>query len=372
MTNHDTDEILYRFECGDEIRRNLEGKTVFVLFKQAKKVVSTSPVNGGFHDNIKEVFNYKCAERTGGTCMSFQEYEEDIKKKAESIGNDWKVSTGFGTAADMENAVVVEKTYKNLKVTVCVTAGIEANAGSAGDPAFAYGGESKPEYFKPGTINIMLFLGADMPEGVLTRALVTCTEAKSVALRELLAGSRYSYEPATGSGTDSTLIVATPDSPIYFRSSGKHNKLGELIGLAVKEAVKEGLKRQNHLDSSTQYSVRERMRRYGVTEKFLYTLYQKQGGTLSDNDFHTWWEPADKKSDAVTWTALYATLLDHYRWGLDTEEDTKKAAQVILDHIAAAYNVPSVVIKEANVTSLIQKFTDIISRKMENEKEKQV
>lgn len=185
MINHDTDEILYRFECGDEIRRNLEGKTVFVLFKQAKKVVSTSPVNGGFHDNIKEVFNYKCAERTGSTCMSFQEYEEDIKKKAESIGNDWKVSTGFGTAADMENAVVVEKTYKNLKVTACVTAGIEANAGSAGDPAFAYGGESKPEYFKPGTINIMLFLGADMPEGVLTRALVTCTEAKSVALREL-------------------------------------------------------------------------------------------------------------------------------------------------------------------------------------------
>ena len=37
MINHDTDEILYRFECGDEIRRNLEGKTVFVLFKQAKK-----------------------------------------------------------------------------------------------------------------------------------------------------------------------------------------------------------------------------------------------------------------------------------------------------------------------------------------------
>ena len=73
----------------------------------------------------------------------------------------------------------------------------------------------------------------------------------------------------------------------------------------------------------------------------------------------------------MTWTALYATLLDHYRWGLDTKEDTKKAAQVILDHIAAAYNVPSVVIEEANVTSLIQKFTDIIARKMENEKEKQ-
>ena len=372
MINHSTDEILYCFDCGDEIRRNEEGKTVFVLFQQAKKVISTSLVNGGFHDNIRAVFNYKCAEPAGGTCMSLQEYEEDIKKKAESIGGDWKVSTGFGTAADMKNAVVVEKTYKNLKVTACVTAGIEANAGSAGDPAFAYGGESKSEYFKPGTINIMLFLGADMPEGVLTRALVTCTEAKSAALRELLTGSRYSYEPATGSGTDSTLIVANPGSPIYFRSSGKHNKLGELIGLAVKEAVKKGLKRQNHLDSSTQYSVRERMRRYGVTEKFLYTLYQKQGGTLSDSNFHTWWEPADKKSDAVTWTALYAALLDHYRWGLDTEEDTKKAGQVILDHIAAAYNVPPAVIEEANMTSLKQKFTDIIARKMENEKENQV
>lgn len=83
MINHSTDEILYRFDCGDEIRRNKEGKTVFVLFQQAKKVVSTSLVNGGFHDNIRAVFNYKCAEPAGGTCMSLQEYEEDIKKKAE-------------------------------------------------------------------------------------------------------------------------------------------------------------------------------------------------------------------------------------------------------------------------------------------------
>lgn len=366
MMNHEEDEILYRFDNGDEIRRNRKGKTVFVQFQKTKKVVSTSLINGAFHDDLKLVFNYKCGERTG-PCMTLQQYEEDIKKKAESIGTKADLSTGFGTAADMENAVVVEKSYEKLKVVACVTAGIEANAGSAGDPAFIYGGEDKTECFVPGTINIMLFLGADMPPGILTRAMVTCTEAKSVAIRELLGGSRYSYEPATGSGTDSTLVVADPDSSIYFRASGKHNKLGELIGLAVKEAVKEALKRQNGLDVSMQYSVRERMRRYGVTKQFLYALYQREGGTLPEEEFISWWKPYDRQSEAVTWAALYATLLDHFRWGLDQEKDVKQAAEMILSRIAKDYDVPAVEVSDVNITAMVKNLTDIIGAKMKKE-----
>ena len=80
MMNHEEDEILYRFDNGDEIRRNRKGKTVFVQFQKTKKVVSTSLINGAFHDDLKLVFNYKCGERIG-PCMTLQQYEEDIKKK---------------------------------------------------------------------------------------------------------------------------------------------------------------------------------------------------------------------------------------------------------------------------------------------------
>lgn len=364
--NHKEDEVLYRFINGEEIRRNKSGKVVFVKFAKAKKVVSTSLVNGGIRDDIQMVFNYKCGERTG-PCMTFQEYEEDIKRKADDIGSARSVSTGFGTAADMENVVVVEKSYKALTVVACVTAGVEANAGSAGDPAFIYGAEKRKEKFTPGTINIMLFLGADMPSGVLTRALVTCTEAKSAALRELLVGSRYSYESATGSGTDSTLVVADPESSVYFLGSGKHNKLGELIGCAVKEAVKEGLKRQNGLDAITQYSVRERMRRYGVTKEFLYDLYQSKGGDLGKEAFEVWWNVFDRHSKAVTWSDLYACLLDRYRWGLDKYDDVKSAGDLILNELAQAYGVNPTVIKGEDITDMIRSFTCLLEEKIEKE-----
>ena len=44
---------------------------------------------------------------------------------------------------------------------------------------------------RPGTINILLFFNVDLSRGALARALVTCTEAQTAALQELLAPSRY-------------------------------------------------------------------------------------------------------------------------------------------------------------------------------------
>lgn len=58
-----------------------------------------------------------------------------------------------------------------------------------------------------GTINILLHIDADLAPGALVNALVTCTEAKTAAIQELLAPSRYSHGLATGSGTDGTIVV---------------------------------------------------------------------------------------------------------------------------------------------------------------------
>lgn len=72
------------------------------------------------------------------------------------MGLDPARSTGIGTAARMENAAIVEETYEELKVAACVTAGVEGNAGCAGDPAGYYGAGARPEIYRPGTINILL------------------------------------------------------------------------------------------------------------------------------------------------------------------------------------------------------------------------
>ena len=236
---------LYRLSTDEKIVHIPETRSIVVRFNAPKKVLSTSLLNGGYREDIKGLFNYTCCGP--GSCMSLEKYEEHLEKCAAVMGLDPAHSTGIGTAARMENAAIVEETYEELKVAACVTAGVEGNAGCAGDPAGYYGAGARPEIYRPGTINILLFINADMPPGILTRALVTCTEGKTAALRELMVGSRYSENPATGTGTDSTVIVCDPKSPLYFRSAGKHNKLGELIGKTVKEAVKKALGNQNHL-----------------------------------------------------------------------------------------------------------------------------
>lgn len=163
-------------------------------------------------------------------------YVEHMRLVSKRLALDPDKVSGMGTAASMENAVVETMSFKELTVTAIVTGGIETNGGRAGDPADYYKPQPKP--VKYGTINIMLLLDCDMPEGVMARALVTCTEAKTAAIQELLEGSKYSNGIATGSGTDQTIIIANSASELYMEGAGKHSKLGELIGKTVKNAVK--------------------------------------------------------------------------------------------------------------------------------------
>ena len=49
---------------------------------------------------------------------------------------------------------------------------------------------------------------------------MTCTEAKTAAIQELLEGSKYSNGIATGSGTDQTIIIANSASELYMEGAG--------------------------------------------------------------------------------------------------------------------------------------------------------
>lgn len=240
---------LYTVSTGDTAYRY--EKSIVVFFKGARKVLSTSVFNGGYHENYKAVFNHDGKVGSGMPCeMLADTYTEHMRILAKRIGLEPELVTGMGTAADMENVAIESLNYKELTVTAIVTGGIETNGGRVGDPADYYKPAEKPD--KLGTINIILILDADMPPGTLARALVTCTEAKTAAIQELLAGSNYSTGLATGSGTDQTIIVANSDSELYFEGAGKHSKMGELIGKPLLKQLKRHY--QNSLDSILEHS----------------------------------------------------------------------------------------------------------------------
>ena len=172
-----------------------------------------------------------------------------------------------------------------------------------------------------GTINIMLHIDADLAPGALVNALVTCTEAKTAAVQELLAPSRYSHGLATGSGQDGTIVISNPESPVYLTNAGKHCKLGEYIGLVVKKAVKQALYNHCYMGPEYQHDILNRMDRFGITRDHLWERYQKlckerQQPVGKWSDFVTCLDRIKRDDRLVTYTSLFAHLLDQMDWGM--------------------------------------------------------
>ena len=332
-------EKLYTLSTGDQVYRY--EKSIVIFFKGKRKVLSTSVFNGGYHENYTAVYNHDCKTGAGMPCeMLAPTYTEHMHILSRRLGLDPETVTGMGTAADMENVAIETLSYQQLTVTAIVTGGIETNGGRVGDPADFFKPIEKPN--RPGTINIMLVLDTDLPPGTLTRALVTCTEAKTAAIQELLEGSKYSNGIATGSGTDTTIVVGNADSPLYLEGAGKHSKLGELIGRVVKAAVKKALDKQTGLNPQTQHNALRRLQRFGVNKTTLWEKYQAartNGNIRLKPEFLAAVEALAKEDTMLTYTSLYIHVLDQYLWGLLKEPETRAAAEAQLRLLADAYQV---------------------------------
>ena len=315
-------------------------KSLVLCFAGPRDVLSTGPIGGGFRTDLQAVFNNDCNPGAGMSCeLRADTYEEHMRLLAlEDLGLDPKHCTGLATAASMHNVSITAMNYEDFSVTAIVTGGIRVNASRVGDPAAWHEKSGISEPTKPGTINIILHIDAALSPGALARALVTCTEAKTAAIQELLAPSRYSSGIATGSGTDGTILIANPLSSTYLTNAGKHCKLGEYIGRTVKKAVKEALDRQSGLNPAFQHNILNRMDRFGITEDSLWSTYlqklsekEKKLSPFVRAEFEDCLSRLCHNDTLVTYTSLYAHLMDQLDWGLLSPEETLPAGKQILN-----------------------------------------
>lgn len=355
---------IHEVSTGDKVYRY--ERSIVMFFDGKRKVLSTSVYHGGYHEDLTAVFNHDGKRGAGMACeMLAETYEEHMKIIAKRIGLDPETVSGMGTAADMENVAIHSLSHEELTVTAIVTGGIEVNGGRVGDPATYYKPLEKPN--RLGTINIMLVLDSDMPPGTLARALVTCTEAKTAAIQELMAGSNYSMGLATGSGTDQTIVVANADSSLYLESAGKHSKMGELIGKVVMGAVKEALERQTGLNPKYQHDVLKRMKRFGVTSDLVWEMYC----TLEKNPvikpaFLERLDKVVKESVMVTYLSLYIHLLDQLLWGLLTKEEILPAANQLLRILGESYQTEIIEIEESSVECFSKGVVRVLATLLQN------
>ncbi|MDR1250507.1 MAG: adenosylcobinamide amidohydrolase [Treponema sp.] len=323
--------LLYTLHTGEEAHRYK--KSIVVNFTGRRRVLSTAPHNGGLREDLTAVFNHDATVGAGmAIVLKAPTYGEHMAILSGELGLSPEHSAGLSTAAKMENVSIQTETWGRIAVTAMVTGGVEINGGRAGDPASWDELTGNPaEAEKPGTINCMVFFNVNLTPGALTRALVTCTEAKTAALQELAAPSRYSRGLATGSGTDGAILCANMDSPVLLADAGKHSKLGELIGRSVKAAVKEALCLQNGLCPTSQHNPLRRISRFGVTEDSLWAKARGTGdGGLRRARFAALTEKLSSADLILTYTALYAHLLDELDWGLIGAEEALRAGTELL------------------------------------------
>ncbi len=248
----------------------------------------------------------------------------------------------------MRNAAVFYASYKDLAVCAIVTAGIDKNGGRAGDPASYY---ENGNSFEPvgGTINTILLINANLPEYAMTRAVMTATEAKAVALQQVMARSSYSTGIATGSGTDMIAVVANPGSHLHLSDAGKHAKLGELIGSTIIRSTLTALERETGLSPASQRDVLVRLSRFGVTEEELWKAamqagYSKNAGPEEREWFMQFLRSWAREPGTVARAAAALHVVDEAGWGLLPQDAARHAIIRILhdgdDNIPAVEGPP--------------------------------
>lgn len=345
-------------------------RCLVIPFAGKRRVMSTSMHNGGYREDLTAVFNHDVNPGPGAPCTYCSQGEEEHQKFIrENLGLDYDTVAYMATIVSMDNAVVKEATYDELTVTTIATASVEVNGGRVGEPATCYEKQGKSIRLQPGTINIMVFVNADLTPGCMARAMMTATEAKTAALQELMAASLKSSGLATGTGTDNMMIIANAESDNLLTYAGKSGKLGELIGVTVMAAVKQSLAQHMNLTVESQHSMLARMKRFGIGENSFSLVPQATGETMQPSraDFLNVIHTLDQCDQVIACTSLYAHLLDQMDWQLLSVKEAAAAGEGLLLQLAAAYNCPWEKKKSTSKSigeckeRMLSRFIDLIS-----------
>lgn len=337
MQREDACQVLVT-TTGEKVSRTED--SIVVRLPKGRAVLSTAWVNGGYRTDLGAVFNHQPSHHA--TCSHELEggsVEAYLGITAGRLGLDPASSAGLITAARMRHAAFVTESFRGVEVTAIVTAGVEVNGGRAGDPASYFQESGKIERVG-GTINTILIIGADLPERTMVRAVITAAEAKTVALQQLMAQSRYSSGIATGSGTDGIAIIADTTSPRHLTDAGKHSKLGELIGNAVIRATTLALERQSGLTSLSQRDIMVRLGRYGVTEEDLWKRASAMDLENRRSAFIAALREVCQHPGLVGATAAVLHLHDEAGWGLIPEPAAQNASLHLLSSFASLADLP--------------------------------
>lgn len=305
-------------------------KALIVKLNGKRGVLSTSVLNGGYREDLKFLFNYDCKPEPDEIFVMEETYEKELIKNARNEGLTPEFSTGISTGAQVCNTSKVIVTYKDIHITVLTTAGIDKNGGRSGDIAPLYEESNVFTPVPPSTINTIILIDADMPAGSLGRALITATEAKTVAIQELKMRSCYSNKLATGSGTDGTIICCNKESKLKFTNAGNHTKLGEFIGKAVTKSVTEALFLQTKANTRRQKNIVLQLKRFNISKEDILKSYCDNFNSMDKKTFNKTLQSVCKNDILFSNVSMYLNFLDDINYGFINKNIVKTGNILLL------------------------------------------
>ena len=94
-------KLIQRLPNGDAFERT--NASLILHFAGRRKVLSTSPLNGGYREDLTHVFNHDCVYGTNGYArMKGDTYREHMLNTVSEIGLDPRTCAGLETAAQMK------------------------------------------------------------------------------------------------------------------------------------------------------------------------------------------------------------------------------------------------------------------------------
>jgi adenosylcobinamide hydrolase len=91
-----------------------------------------------------------------------------------------------------------------------------------------------------GTINTAIITSATLSDAAMVETHMIATEAKAAIFQQLAIKSTVSESIATGTGTDSTLVVSG-QSATAVRFAGKHTKFAEQVARLTMASIADSL-----------------------------------------------------------------------------------------------------------------------------------
>jgi adenosylcobinamide hydrolase len=222
----------------------VNSQTVAVRFPRPKLVLSDAIWNGGWCSECLGVANHQIIDNDFESTDQVDEYCRSVLASSEL-----PAETALQlTAAPVLAGGLFSDSGGGAMITVFASAGVKHNAVWAGDPA-SYEEREEGQFvpLQPGTINVTVFVDAQLAPGALPRIFTIVAEAKTDLLRERRVTSCYSSKIATGTGTDSTIVVADPNALRRFSTTSTHSRLGTAIAGATRMAIAEALDRAKSL-----------------------------------------------------------------------------------------------------------------------------